>query len=354
MPTRRTLLRATLATPFLVLAAAAVALAADEWGVFDPAADTTCADGSDPVFHERRADPARVVLYFEGGGGCFSASTCAFDGPDKAYVSSGADVSDFLEGRGGIFDFDDLRNPVAEHSFVYVPYCTGDVHLGTNTHAYADDLVVEHQGYHNATAGLRHLVEAYPDATEVIVTGSSAGGIPTPLFGALVADELPDARVVTLADSSGAYPDVPVVNAFIGALWGTEGAIPDWPEAADIRADEWSIPGLYVRAHEHAPEVTYGRFDYAFDDAQAFYADLAGVERGDLISLIEDNEAQAEAAGAEIVNYLAPGDDHTIIGSDEFYELEVEGVRFSDWFTDLVSGATPADVRCADCGGPAR
>ena len=60
---------------------------------------------------------------------------------------------------------------------------------------------------------------------------------------------------------------------------------------------------------------------------------------------------QVEAGGSPLASYVAPGTDHTIMGSDEFYELEVEGVRLIDWFTQLVSGDPPADVRCTECTG---
>jgi hypothetical protein len=50
-----------------------------------------------------------------------------------------------------------------------------------------------------------------------------------------------------------------------------------------------------------------------------------------------------------VARYLAPGSDHTILGSDAFYTLEVEGVPFVEWAGELVDGGRPADVRCGDC-----
>jgi hypothetical protein len=329
--------------------AAEATLAAQEWTPFEGGSETMCADGSAVGFLERAADPTRVVLFLEGGGACFSEESCDFDGDDKAYISSSEVTPQGLRDRGGIFDFDEPENPLADYSFVYVPYCTGDGHLGTASHRYADELTVEHKGFINATTALDHLVATYPDASELVVTGSSAGSIPTPLMAGLAADVLPDARIVTLGDSSGAYPDDPVLNAFIGSLWGAEGAIPDWPETQDIRLDEWSIPGLYAVAGQHAPGVTLAKFDYAYDDTQAFYGSLVGVGADELVTLIDDNEAAIEAQGVDVASYVAPGEAHTIIGSHELFELEVEGIRFIDWFTALVKGDTPADVHCEAC-----
>ena len=43
----------------------------------------------------------------------------------------------------------DPRNPFADYSAVYVPYCTGDVHIGSVTTEYADGLTIQHKGYAN-------------------------------------------------------------------------------------------------------------------------------------------------------------------------------------------------------------
>jgi hypothetical protein len=322
---------------------------ATEWTPFGTDADASCADGSPVHYLERIADPARVVLTFEGGGACFSAATCAFDGPDSTYVSRSMATPKLLSERGGIFDFDDPRNPLAGHSFVYVPYCTGDVHLGDRSTAYSSEVVVEHRGYRNALIALEHLVETYPDAEEIIVAGMSAGSVPTPLFAGLVSDRLPAARIMTIGDSSGAYPDAPALTGLIGTMWGTMSALPDWPELEGMTVDEWSIPGLYVHAAAHAPDITFAKFDHAFDEAQAFYGRLVGVAEDDLVTLIDDIEAAIETTGADIASYVAPGGGHTVLDSDELYEIEVEGVRLIDWLSELVEGGRPADVHCVDC-----
>ena len=329
--------------------AAVPAAGSEVWAPFDGGPLATCADGSAVGYLERVADPERVVLYFEGGGGCFSAETCAFDGPQSTYLSRSSFSAEDLSARRGLFDFTNPQNPLAEHSFVYVPYCTGDVHLGDATRDYGGGLVVEHRGSVNAEVALDHLVERFPQASEVVVTGVSAGSVPTPLYAALVADRLPEARIVTLGDGSGGYPDDPVLNAFVGGLWGTMDAIPDWPEVADLTVRDWSIPGLYVRAGEHAPDISFGRFDFAYDEAQAFYGELAGVAADDLLTLIDENDAAIEAAGVPLASYTAPGSEHTILWRDEVYQLEVEGVRLIDWISQHLAGDRPADVRCQDC-----
>ena len=38
-----------------------------------------------------------------------------------------------------------------------------------------------------------------------------------------------------------------------------------------------------------------------------------------------------------LATYVAPGTTHTIVGGDEFYDMEVEGVRLVDWFTAVLT-----------------
>ena len=196
---------------------------------------------------------------------------------------------------------------------------------------------------------LDHLLERYPDAQELIVSGVSAGSVPTPLYAALAADRLPDARITTLGDGSGSYPDDPVINAFLGTQWGAMNAVPDWPETADLGLRDWSVPGLYVYGGQHAPGVTFARFDFAFDDAQVFYGELVGVAADELVSLMDRNEAEIEAQGVPLASYTAPGSEHTVLWRDLVYEIEVGEFRLIDWIADIVAGDQVEDVRCTDC-----
>jgi Pectinacetylesterase len=103
------------------------------------------------------------------------------------------------------------RNPFADHSVVFVTYCTGDVHLGNATTQYRADLTVQHKGCVNGTAALDYLATV-PGAPDVVVMGESAGSVAGPLYAALVSDRLPDVYITVLANRSGSYPDLPAVN----------------------------------------------------------------------------------------------------------------------------------------------
>lgn len=322
-----------------------------EWATIVPGGDCECADGGEFSFFDRQADPTTVVFFLEGGGACFSAESCAFtDEPSTTYDwNIGADEHPDL--IGGIFDLANEQNPFGDHSMVYVPYCTGDVHLGDATREYSPELTVEHNGYVNATTALAYLAENYPDAEQVVVVGESAGAIASPLYGGLVSDLLPDAQVTVFADGSAGYVDEPALNAAIGGFWGLENTVPDWPVNEGITPEEWSFPAFFVQAGTHDPDIVMSRFDFAYDGTQSFFLSLSGVEVP-LLESIDANEDRIEAEGVDQLSYTAPGSEHTLVRKDEFYDMEVNGALLVDWVTDVVNGEPVEDVRCEDCEAP--
>ncbi len=331
----------TEAVPTTEIAGAAVG----DWVSIPGADDCRCSDGSEFELWERPADPTKVVLYFQGGGACFSAATCGPESRSYTRKLTIGEAPDF----GGIFDETDPENPVAGHSIVYVPYCTGDAHLGDRVTEYSDMVTIDHNGFANASKGLDIVLANYPDVEQLVVTGVSAGSIPTPAFAGLAADALPGIEILTFGDGSAAYPAVPALSVGIGALWGVLENVPDWPVNEGMTAEDWSIPGLYVQAGTQHPEITFARFDYAYDRIQAAFVSLAGAAADDVLSYIDQSEADIEAAGVPLASYVAPGDAHTILLSDGFYDMEVEGTRLVDFFATLVAGDVPADVHCVEC-----
>jgi hypothetical protein len=260
----------------------------------------------------RKANPKKVVFDLQGGGACFSAKTCA---PGSDLYKTSIDSDDGPTGQAGMLDFDDERNPFADYSVVYVPYCTGDAHIGNTTTKYATGLTVRHKGYVNATAALDHLAATFPDATNVAVIGESAGSVAAHLYAGLMSDRLPEARITVLADGSGSYPDVPRFNDIIAA-WGTGNALPGWAKSTGRSAKRWSLPGFFIQSARHNPKIVFARHDHAYDEVQEAWYPLIGIPAKDLLSLIDANETQIERADVNLLSYTAPGSEHSVL-SDE-------------------------------------
>ena len=325
----------------------ATTLVPQVWDRITAPANCLCSDGSGFHFYIHRADPTKVMFFLEGGGACFDITTC---GPASNSFRRVIDHPDDLsDASQGIFDFTDPRNPFKDWSVVYLPYCTGDVHLGNTTHDYGSGVVIHHNGYVNASTVLSALSQFFPNTEQLMVVGESAGSVAAPLYAGMARDLLPNARITVLADGSGAYPDIPAINTLIGTVWGTVDAIPSWPENRGQTLASWSIPGLFVQAHRHAPAIVFARHDYAFDSTQSLFAALAGIPADNLVALIDRNEQQIEAVGMQLFSFISPGDRHTVLQHPDFYTETVNGSSLLRWVSDLVAGTVVADVHCTDC-----
>ncbi len=328
-----------------------------EWTKVVPGGDCACADGSEYFFWDRKKDPAKVVLYLDGGGVCFDALSCTFQNTPGSGEREGPDYDPNLDGEypggeGGLFDFDHADNPFSSYSFIYVPLCTADAFIGNITREYSPTLTVHHKGFVNGSAALDYLTKQYSAATQVVVLGKSAGSSAAPLYAGLISDRLPTTQITVFGAQSGAFPNDPDLNAKIGELWGAFATMPAWEVNKGLTAREWGNRGFWIQAGLHNPKIVMAHFDYAFDShaVQTLeYLKVNGVDPSNTLGLIDANEAAIEAAGVNLHSYLAPGDGHGIFEFEKFYTLEVNGVRLIDWIKALVDGTPLDDVHCDPC-----
>ena len=204
-----------------------------------------------------------------------------------------------------------------------------------------------------ARKGVDHLIANHPDVTDVFVTGSSAGAVPSPLMAGLVAEHYPDADVAALGDGAGGYGANPVVMGFLNTQWGIADGIPDWPVTEDIDVTTLGAPDNYILAVNQFENVRVARFDDAYDSVQASFATLFSLSGGGtVLDVLLESEAYIEDAGIDLPVFIAAGTDHTTMLAADFYELEEGGVRWVDWLTDFLNGEPVGDVKCTECGSP--
>lgn len=94
-----------------------------------------CRDGSPTGIGYRVGNPKKLAIYINGGGACFNDVTCAAN--PKSFNSADWNDLSIAYSDKGIFDASNPKNPLKDFSFVFVPYCTGDVHSGTKDVGFA-------------------------------------------------------------------------------------------------------------------------------------------------------------------------------------------------------------------------
>jgi hypothetical protein len=169
----------------------------------------------------------KLMIFLEGGGACFNPITCQTN-PSKFGSVEFTSATTFSGSRltTGIFNRTDAENPVADWNFVYVPFCTGDIHGGNNvTGPDAGDGVSNQHfvGYSNVGLDLQRIIPTFPGLSQVLLTGVSAGGFGASANYAQVAEAFKPVPVTMLDDSGPSMEDpytATCLTNLVSGLWG--------------------------------------------------------------------------------------------------------------------------------------
>jgi hypothetical protein len=325
------------------------------WNVMLPGGETVCSDGSPYKFFVRPGDPARVLLYFAGGGNCSSAESC--DPHPFAKYKANAQY-DGPPASNGIFDFERAENPFREYSVVYVSYCTGDVHIGDRVSVYdvparadhaAHSLTIHHKGSVNVRTVLAWTYRAFPSPQRIFVAGSSAGAVFSPYYAWQIADHYPRARVGQLGDAAGASRRSPDVASRSSESWGSRAVLEREPQLARAEGPPPPAEELYIVAGQAHPEIAFAQYDAASDPLQSGSLPMIDGRRLEVLAVLDESQARIRAKLPTFRSYIAAGAFHTILDRPEFYSLTSGGVRIRDWVADLAELRAVSDIRCEAC-----
>ena len=310
-----------------------------------------CRDGSKTGFGVR-LNPAsdKVYIYLEGGGACFNGTTCAislgaFD--SKAFGAWAGTV-----GQLGIFDPNPAVNPVRDWNAVYVPYCTGDVHVGTvsGQTVPGGPSAQEFVGYENINLYLKRLIPTFHNASQVMLTGVSAGGFGAAFNYDRVASAFCPTPVVLLDDSGPPMADpylAPCLQKQWRALWDIDKTLPPscagCTEAsgggivnyASYLSARWpdSRMGLISSTHDSVISTFFG-FGH---DTCGTPQPLTGAEfEAGLVDLRDSYLATAGHWGTYYVDSIT----HTYLIGPGFYTTQVGNKPLTSWVKELLAGQT--------------
>lgn len=305
--------------------------------------ETRCRDGSATglALNLSTASP-NVMVFLDQGGACFNTSTCSLN-------LSAFGSADFIPQSGGIFNRTDPDNPVRDWSFVFIPYCSGDVHAGKRPDGAVNGVGPQQfLGYSNLDAFLSRIVPTFASARQVLFAGSSAGGFGVLLNADHVARWFAPIPVTVLSDSGPAMPNSVVAPCLEQAwhdTWGFgAGVMPDCgadcPSASDYMIDHvlhfgWRYPsyrgGLISSSHDATINFF---FSFGLNGCQGGIIAPADYEAG-LLAF----RGQLQAQGTSFGTYFIPDTRHIWIMSDSGFATAVNGVMLKQWVTDLLAGS---------------
>lgn len=255
---------------------------------------TKCGNGSQYKFWIHRTSSPNLLILFEGGGACWDYDTCSGragmlgaanpNGLPDDYITqfTAKYVSPIVNGADPGLPMRSRIDLVTRGwNVAYMPYCTGDVHVGNNVATYADPtganppLTWHHNGYGNTVAAANYLKGQFPSVQKLLVTGYSAGGAATSSAYYFVRQILAPQRGYLLNDSGPIHP-APDLSALSRPLhdqirqsWALDSVFAQLPSTFD-RNDFGSINGMVAREFPgdqlaytgYKRDYNYSRFSY--------------------------------------------------------------------------------------------
>lgn len=323
--------------------------------------DPTCsgAPGSDPAFSfwARRGTENNLVVYFDGGGACWDDVTCAVPmlaregGRSEGFYKAELMPTDNPRRMSGLFDLNNPRNPVRNWSFVFVPYCTGDVHSGSNDATYhnpdtGEAYTIHHRGADNFRVVLEWMRANFAAPDHILVSGSSAGAYGAATHYARIRDAFPAGQAAMLGDA-GQGVTTPDFLERRNGNWRYQ--LPENVFGADaqLTSDDDIVSALAA----HYPNDRFAQYTTAHDQTQAGFYALMGAQnacRAWAEKMVRDLARRQSAPNFR--SYLAAGASHTILRERLFYTEQSGGAPFADWVAELVNGGGIENRACQNCG----
>jgi pectinacetylesterase len=275
-----------------------------------------------------------LYVYFMGGGACWDASTCfvlntAVHGPfgQAQWDATAPAIAHPLDRARA-------TNPFRDASYVFVPYCTGDLHAGTNVATYdvLGPRMFAHVGRRNVEALLPRLRATWPAPARVVISGSSAGGYGATLNYDLLRRAYPDAQVA-LVDDAGPLLEGDGIPADHRAAWYANWHLGDVvdPLCPDCRGD---LSRLYPALVAKYPQDRMALLTSLQDSViRTYFLILLGIDfEQRLRSLVTNRFAPTET----FRTFAIPGESHTLLGAVD--TITSGGVTLEAWLAQMLTG----------------
>lgn len=304
---------------------------------YHSATGARCRDGSEAAYYlKREGFDKKLLIYLEGGGACFNALTCS-QNPSR--------VGDQFPGKEGIFaDRDD--NPLRDYNVMYVPYCTGDVFVGSRSNVNVPGVGTQQfVGHQNLEKFLDQVQKQLPEIEEIVLSGISAGGFGAVFQLPLVKDRWPAVPVTMLTDSGVPLEDQflrPCLQRTIREYWGLNAILPR--DCADCRnEDGGGLTAILRYLDENYTDKQHGVVLSTRDSVLRLFFGFSLNECRPLLPLMPAGTYEKGIQSLKqnylrgnLKTYIVPGETHTYIRDNRFYATSLEGQSLASWVQALL------------------
>jgi pectinacetylesterase len=324
-----------------------------KWHTVTLGGNTRSSDGSEYVLYVRRGESKNLLIQFSGGGACWDGKTAArpitpasvlsgYTRELKAFYFKSL-TRLFPAGLAGITKRRDSENAFREWNVVFIPYSTGDIHVGntTNTYTYkGKSFEVHHNGRNNCLASLEWVYANFKGVEKVLVAGESSGAWASAFYAPQIADQYSDRKLYCLSDCVGLASNR--WSEIVDTVWKADSAKAlGFEIGTDIFEDS-----LLRRLDSKQRNIKYLHSNTLYDDTLTRFGAAFNDSPIDTTEFIDDWSANTKKsmqrlseAGLDYNYFLTDWGlntkrhttQHTLTTNEFYHKCTADGVSFSEW-----------------------
>ncbi len=331
--------------------------------------NAVCNDGTLPIYYFQPGsgdDAGKWVIYFQGGGGCSSDAACRRRPEAEPGLITSTDLPPTIIPDGILSTLPKVNPDFANYAHVFVHYCSSDGYAG-DTEREIDGATWQFRGREIVDALFDDLstrsIDGAPTlstATEVFVTGSSAGAMGVHNNLDRIAARFPTAKVRGLADSVWIPPGFAAYGPGTFDVRPDQSAAFDYAKAApddSCVAANPDQPGRCLSEPFVLPYIETPMFIYA-DQRDPALLGVLGIANPpadeDQERYVTRYSTAVRDSLADVAAYFAPRTGrHTVLMNPRLTGITIGDRSFAQAVHDWYFGE-PGDIKLAEPPGEAR
>ncbi|RXZ81643.1 hypothetical protein EBB07_13350 [Paenibacillaceae bacterium] len=328
-----------------------------KWNKVELGEQTFSSDGSEYYLLTKKGESSNWIIFFSGGGVSWDEKSAAEPITILKTLKTG-ELGNYFANipfykvtlLKGMLETENADNPFQGWNVAYIPYTTGDFHIGNRTAEYNKEDGSSFTMRYNGTTNVRHSLEwIYENAGEpekLLIAGESAGGFGSAFWASEIASHYNESDIYHYSDSSflksDKWPNI-VDNEWNADFEAAFGFVPEADIIGSVfKANRQQLPENAILLQSYSLyDDTLIHFQYKIND--------------DVTTPIEQKIANwsrelrtSVRSLSNLPNYyyyltdygLNPDKGttpHTFTADDNFYQTEQDGVKLLRWLDDIVN-----------------
>ncbi|BBI33293.1 pectin acetylesterase-family hydrolase [Cohnella abietis] len=328
-----------------------------EWNRVELGEKVQSSNGSGYHLLTKKGENRNWIIFFSGGGVSWDQNSAAHPIKLKNLLS-GKDSGNYfpnipfylLSLLGGMFDNKNPNNPFREWNIVYIPYSTGDFHVGKHDAEYKKDdgssFTMHYNGQNNVQSSLEWIYANVDKPEKLLIAGESAGGFGSAFWAGEISNHYKESEIYQYSDSSflksDKWPEV------VDKEWHA-----DFEKTFGFAAESDLIGSAFKGNRRLLPAnivllQSYSLYDEILIHFQNKINDYTGpLDEKNISDWSRQMRQSVKELASTLPNYYYYLTDydrnnkgttsHTFSSQKTFYKAEQDGVKLLTWLDDIIN-----------------